>query len=128
MLGLCASLSLNYVLPMLNTQAAEYTPFHTHLLLGGSAADRAWLLAHHTHGLAQPAPAPTALPDHGPTIVSAGDALTGLLSGAAGGELLGAFDWPAALVPLALWALLLPAALFLLGLASPPPQQPPRPA
>jgi len=127
MVGLSASLSLNYVLPLLNAQAAEYSPFHTHLLLGGSAADRAWLLAHHTHGLPH-APAAASLPDHAPTIFTTGGGLTSLLSGAAGGELLGAFDWPAALAPLVLWALLVPAALFCLCLLAPPPEQPPRPA
>ena len=132
MLGLSASLSLNYVLPLLNAQAAEYTPFHTHLLLGGSAADRAWLLAHHSHGAHQTqtdqTPAAAALPDQGATIINGGDGLSAVLAGAAGGELLAALDWPDALPPLALWALLVPAALFFLGLAAPPPVQPPRPA
>ena len=50
MLGLSATLSLNAVLPLLSAGAREYSPFHTHLLLGGTAADRAWLLAHHAHG------------------------------------------------------------------------------
>lgn len=130
MLGLSATLSLHYVLPLLTTAAGEYSPFHTHLLYGGTAADRAWLLAHHPHG--QPAapldPAPAAPPDApGVTVTSAGGGLLDLLNLAAGsGALLGAFDWPHPTVPLALWLLLIPAGLTLLGLTAPPPDRPPR--
>ncbi len=128
MLGLSATLSLNTVLPLLSAGAGEYSPFHTHLLLGGTAADRAWLLAHHAHGQPQPAAAPSATPaPHGVTLTTTGSSLLDLLSLAAGGgALLGAFDWPHPTVPLALWLLLVPAALVLLGLASPPPDRPPR--
>lgn len=130
MLGLSATLSLNFVVPLLSTGAGEYSPFHTHLVLGGTAADRAWLLAHHSHGQPQPASAPTTHPAaHGPTLTNFSSSLLDLLSLAAGGAaLLGAFDWPHPTVPLALWLLLVPAALLLLGLTAPPPDRPPRPA
>lgn len=126
MLGLSASLSLNYVLPVLNAQAgafSAFSPFHPHVLYGGSAADRAWLLAHHTHDPAAPdAPATNA------TLISAGTGAADLHSLTAGQPLLGAFDWPHPLVPPALWLLLLPALVILLGLTAPPPDRPPRPA
>lgn len=130
MLGLSASLSLNYVLPLLNVQAGTFSPFHTHVLYGGTAADRAWLLAHHAHDTA--APQPEAADPHAPvnpaTVISAGTGAADLHSLAAGQPLLGAFDWPHPLVPLALWLLLLPALVTRLGLTAPPPDRPPRPA
>jgi hypothetical protein len=130
MVGLSAMLSLNYVLPLLNTPVAEYTPFHTHLLIGGSAAGRAWLLTHHQHGLSNvpPMPPTAAAPSDVPTLTS-GAAAGDLLSvGAGAGALLADFAWPAAQLPGLVWALLLPAALLLTGRTLTPPYRPPRPA
>ena len=146
MLGLSAMLSLNYVLPLLNTSVSEYLPFHTHLLIGGSAADRAWLLIHHQHHLvqtpattlsAQPTAAPAVSSNDtattpalaaGASVISGGSSLGEVVSLGAGGALLADFAWPAAQTPLALWALLVPAALLLLTVSPPPPDRPPRPA
>jgi hypothetical protein len=131
MVGLSATLSLNYVLPLLNTPAGEYTPFHTHLLIGGSAAGRAWLLTHHQHGVIAPhvdqSAVTTPADGDNPTITNGGNSLTDLAS-LAGGALLTPLEWPSAEFPLALWALALPAALLYLAWRATPPDRPPRPA
>ncbi|MCC7358493.1 MAG: hypothetical protein IT317_03400 [Anaerolineales bacterium] len=130
LLGLSATLSLNGVLPLLRAGVGEFTPFHTHRLVGGTPAARAWLLTYHTHN-PTPAPAPAApnAASAAPTLTNVSNSLADLLSLAAGGPaLLGAGDWPPPWLPPALWALLLPATLFRLGRAAPRPERPPRPA
>lgn len=130
MLGLSAHLSLSVVLPLLRANAGEFTPFHTHVLAGGTPAARAWLLTHHIHNLmpSSTALAPSTAPS-APTLTNVSPSLLDLLSLAAGGPaLLGAGDQPQPWLPLALWALLLAPALLLLGRTAPPPDRPPRPA
>jgi hypothetical protein len=131
MVGLSAMLSLNFVLPLLNVSAGEYTPFHLHVLVGGTAAQRAWLLTHHQHGYVPAAPAITAPAattpsDKAPSIINTGNSLGDLLSLSAAGPLLVAAAELAVKAPLPVWALLLAAALLLPGLTPPPPDRPPR--
>jgi hypothetical protein len=132
MLGLSASLSLNYVSPLLDTRASQYSPFHTHLLLGGTAASRAWLLAHHPHQLSAVASAvgadPVARSASANQLINAASSLSDLLHLSTIGAVLAAFAWPLVLAPLAVWVLLFPPRLARLGLRLSPPDRPPRPA
>jgi hypothetical protein len=145
MWGLSASLSLNFVLPAFDHHAVEYSPFHSHVILGArSAAEREQALAEHQHGAGQPhthAPADTgagassaasavAWPNPTPLVFATGGWLEGLLALSAAGapDLLVSLDWSAPQPVFAVWFALLPAALFFLLRTSPPPIQPPRPA
>lgn len=135
MWGLSASLSLNFVLPALDHHAAEYSPFHAHLVVGAlTTAEREQALAAHQHGGGQPHTHPASaavLPMTGETpVVYATGLWESLLALGAGGvpELRVRLDWPVPPPLYAVWLVLLPAALCLVLRSSPPPIQPPRPA
>jgi hypothetical protein len=48
---LLVTLGLGIVLPFLGSDAIGLLPWHDHVVVGGTAADRAYVLAHHHHGL-----------------------------------------------------------------------------
>jgi hypothetical protein len=135
--GLIPALSLNTVLPALDHHAAEYSPFHSHIVLGAATpAERDALLADHHHGAGQPHSHEPAESTGAAGAVAAQSNLTvigarladGLLALAASADLQSMPAGLGLLPPLALWLVLLPAALFLAWTASPPLPQPPRPA
>jgi hypothetical protein len=128
--GLLTSLSLNWVLPAFDHHAAEYSPFHTHQVVGASSVLRDALLAAHNHGAGHrhdhhaSGPAPAGLPD--PTVVSL-SAFDGLLAVVAQvADLVLAPSLPLPLPPLAVWVTAGTVLILLLHLLSPPPEQPPR--
>lgn len=110
--ALLAALGVLALLPAFDHHAAEYSPWHSHLLAGGRVApDTAW---HHNHPYAQPhthpaAPDDAARPDAS-AFVFGPNPLAGVVS------LLAALDQviPTGLVPVALPL----AALWLLCAAS----------
>jgi hypothetical protein len=135
--GLIAAVSLNNVLPALDHHAAEYSPFHAHLVVGADTpAERDALLADHHHGAGQPHQHGPAHDDGVPAAVAAQSNLTvigarladGLLALVASADPQIMPEGLPLLLALTLWVTLLPAVLFLARRASPPPEQPPRPA
>jgi hypothetical protein len=135
--GLIAALSVNSVLPALDHHAAEYSPFHAHVVAGAATpAERDALLQDHHHGSGQPhrhGPAGDesnpagAVASHSTLTVIGARLADGLLSLAAnaGDQQLMPAELPLS-PPLAIWLALLPAVLFLAWRASPPPERPPR--
>lgn len=130
--GLLTSLSLNWVLPAFDHHAAEYSPLHTHQVVGASGAQRGALLAAHTHGAGHPhdhhAPGTAASGSSAPTLVSliALDGLLALVAHAA--DLVTAPGLPLPLPPVALWVIAGAAVILLLRPLRPPPERPPRSA
>jgi hypothetical protein len=135
--GLITGLTLNCVLPALDHHAAEYSPFHEHLILGAaSPAEREALLAGHQHGAGQPhqhdqttqgtAAAAPQQAEPSVTVLGTGviDSLLSLAAGA--GDRLAQGDALPVLPPLALWLTLIPIALLFSKRAAPPLEQPPR--
>jgi hypothetical protein len=135
--GLIAAVSLNNVLPALDHHAAEYSPFHVHLVVGaGTPAERDALLADHHHGAGQPHQHEPADSGSTPGAVGAQSNLTAIGARLADGLLSLVASADPQIMPeglpllpaLPLWVTLLPVVLFLAWRASPPPEQPPRPA
>jgi hypothetical protein len=135
--GLICSLSVNFVLPAFDHHAADYSPWHDHVVVGAStAAEREQALQAHTHGAGVPhSHGPTGAEHQAATVVAeaAGRAvigtaaLTDLLAVAASALVfVASADWPAPQPMAALWLALLPAALLLRPRTPLPPERPPR--
>ncbi len=128
-LALLASLGVLALLPAFDHHAAEYSPWHSHLLAGGRVAVST--PAHHAHPYAQPHTHPAALgaPALAETngVVFGPNPLAGVVS------LLAALDQvvPTGLAPLALpvaalWLLCALGWLWPRAIQSPLPDPPPR--
>jgi hypothetical protein len=132
--GLLTSLSLNWVLPAFDHHAAEYNPFHSHQVVGGSPAEREALLAAHHHGAGHAhdhhnptMPAGTLAPESDtPTLVSL-RSLEGVLALVTQAvETVAAVAAPLPLLPPALWLAVGTLSFFLFRLPTRPPEAPPR--
>jgi hypothetical protein len=132
--GLICYISLNFVLPALDPRVAEYVPQHDHLILSAAAwADGNRALAEHQHNAGRPdqhgaashaAPAQVAA-DPDPAVISTGGGAGSNLASQVY-QLLDLAVTPLVQPPLALWIVIIPAAL-LFALCKPPPlKQPPR--
>lgn len=127
--GLLTSLSMNWVLPVFDHHAAEYSPFHGHAVAGG-AAQLHHLLEIHAHGAGQPhthseAGAPVSTTSGTVISLSALDGLLTLVARAA--DVVVTTAWPLPQPPVGLWLAVGMATVLLLWRATPPPKSPPRP-
>lgn len=140
--GLISALSLNYALPAFDDHAADYSPFHSHVVIGAtSPAERSQVLANHTHtggrtdthpeaaGTAGAStPSATSTPD--PLQAAHGNA-TGYGGGlpcaaCAGACLLAGMNLLSASFPSPIWLVSGTALLFRAFPSASPPEQPPR--
>lgn len=128
-LALLASLGVLALLPAFDHHAAEYSPWHSHLLAGGRVApDTAW---HHDHPYAvehthPAAPLDAALPD-AEGVVFGPNPLAGVVSLlAALDQVIPAGTTPLALPLAALWLLCTASQLWPRAFQTPLPDPPPR--
>lgn len=135
--GLISTLSLSLALPALGFSAADYNPFHQHLVTGAdNPSERRQALAEHTHdGGPAPVHPSTAdsvaralsVPELPPTVVGTAPGIDhSLVCPACAPYLLIPFDAPATSAPPSLWQKLTITTLFGAWLSGPPPVQPPR--
>jgi len=139
-LMLMISVGINLALPLLDHHAAEYKPWHPHLVLGAlSASERALALAFHRHGYQQshahdpltgmPLPGPAGYPQaqDQPVVLLIADVPDGLISGGMGDSVfLVPIAQRQAVPPSSLWQPFPPVELFRVQVAAPPPTPPPR--